>query len=561
MGARTLLLVDDQPDSLLACKALLSADLPGCQVIATTDPEEALGAARTAPIDVALVDVCMPTVSGIELCRRLRAQRGPAAPFPIVLVTAYDSDAALRASGLDAGAEDFLSKPIDRVELVAKVRVMLRIKAAEDELRRASAHLEDVVAQRTKALRESEQQMRQAEKMAAIGELAAGIAHNFNNLLTPILGNAEMLKSTEGLIAGQAAMMVDEIIQAGWRASDLVAQLLTFARKGRINRGPVDMQQMVREVTGLLRHTVDRRVDIRLDLRTESTSVIGDAPQLESALLNLGLNARDAMPDGGTLTFTLEPATLDESDDRHLRTQIKPGRYLHLAVADTGVGMNEQVQAHLFEPFFTTKALGIGTGLGLASVYGCVKGHEGGIEVQSAPGRGTTVHLYLPAAGVPQAVVAQTTQAPPAAPVGRVLVVDENTPVCALVGRVLEQQGYAVTTCASVSEAVAEYARRAREIDLVVLDFAMPRMDGLEAMRRIKAVNPDAHVLMTALHDSQEAVSQAFSEGAIGVLSMPLEIDRLVETIARYVRLSEPSGAPPAPLVAALSAGGREPQG
>ena len=144
---------------------------------------------------------------------------------------------------------------------------------------------------------------------------------------------------------------------------------------------------------------------------------------------------------------------------------------------------------------------------------------------------------------------------------GRVLVVDENTPVCALVGRVLERQGYAVTICASASEAVAEYARRAPEVDLVVLDFEMPRMDGLEAIRRIKAVNPDAHVLLTALHDSQEAVSQAFNEGAIGVLSMPLEIDRLIETVARYVRPPEPSGAPPDHLVAALSAGGRETQG
>jgi len=559
MGAGTLLLVDDQPDNLLACKALLSADLPGCQVIATTDPEEALGAARATPIDMALVDVCMPTVSGIELCRRLKAQQG-AAPFPIVLVTAYESEAGLRASGLDAGAEDFLSKPIDRVELVAKVRVMLRIKAAEDELRRVNAHLEDVVTQRTQALRESEQQMRQAEKMAAIGELAAGIAHNFNNLLTPILGNAEMLKSAEGITADQAAV-VDEIIQAGLRASDLVHQLLAFARKGRLNGGPVDMHQVVREVTGLLRCTVDRRIDIRLNLRTESTRVIGDAPQLQSALLNLGLNARDAMPAGGNLTFTLEPATVDESDDRHRRTQIKPGRYLHLAVADTGVGMNEQVQAHLFEPFFTTKAPGIGTGLGLASVYGCIKGHEGGIEVQSAPGQGTTFHLYLPAAGAPEPAAAEAAKAPPAALVGRILVVDDGTPFCALVGRVLEQQGYAVITCASASEAVAEYARRAREVELVVLDFEMPRMDGLEAMRRIQAVNPDAHVLMTSLHDSLEAVSQAFNEGAIGVLSMPLEIDRLVETVARYVRLSEPSGAPSDPLVAALSAGGRETQG
>jgi DNA-binding NtrC family response regulator len=139
--------------------------------------------------------------------------------------------------------------------------------------------------------------------------------------------------------------------------------------------------------------------------------------------------------------------------------------------------------------------------------------------------------------------------------------VDEDTPLCALVGRVLEQQGYAVTTCARASEAVAEYARRTRDVGLVVLDFEMPHMDGLEAMRRIRAVNPDARILMTSLHDSQEAVSQAFSEGAIGVLSMPLEIDRLVETIARYVRLSEPSGAPPDPRVAAPNAGGGETRG
>ena len=559
MGAGTLLLVDDQPENLLACKALLSADLPGCQVIATTDPEEALGAARATPIDVALVDVCMPTVSGIELCRRLKAQKGPTAPFPVVLVTAYDSDAALRASGLDAGADDFLTKPIDRLELIAKLRVMLRIKAAEDELRRLNAHLEDVVRQRTQALRASEQQMRQAEKMAAIGELAAGIAHNFNNLLTPILGNAEMLKSAKGITADQATM-IDEVVQAGWRASSLVDQLLAFARKGRLKRDPVDMHQVVREVAGLLRHTVDRRIDIRLDLRTETAGVIGDAPQLQSALLNLGLNARDAMPDGGNLTFTLEPATLDEPDDRHRRTEIKPGRYLHLAVSDTGVGMNEQVQAHLFEPFFTTKPPGKGTGLGLASVYGCVKGHGGGIEVHSEPGRGTTVHLYLPAADAPQAAAPQAAEAPPAVPVSRVLVVDENTPVCALVGRVLERRGYAVTTCASASEAVAEYARNAREVDLVVLDFEMPHMDGLEAMRRIKAVNPDARVLMTSLHDSQEAIGQAFSEGAIGVLSMPLEIDRLIDTVARYVRLAEPSGASPDHLVTAPSAGGRKTQ-
>jgi CheY-like chemotaxis protein len=223
--------------------------------------------------------------------------------------------------------------------------------------------------------------------------------------------------------------------------------------------------------------------------------------------------------------------------------------------------MNEQVQAHLFEPFFTTKAPGIGTGLGLASVFGCVKGHEGGIEVQSTPGRGTTVHLYLPEAGAPEPAAAEAAQAPPAAPVSRVLVVDEDTPLCALVGRVLEQQGYAVTTCASASEAVAEYARRAREIDLVVLDFEMPGMDGLEAMRRIKAVNPDARVLMTLLHDSQEVIGQAFSEGAIGILSMPLEIDRLTETVARYVRPSETSGARSDYLVAARGAGGGETQG
>ena len=661
MGAGTFLLVDDNSNNLFDLEQVLLSELPDAEIVRTTHPEEALAFAREKAVDVALVDVKMPEIDGIELCKRLKICEATPS-FPIVLVTAHETDPALRAAGLEAGADDFLSKPIDRVELAAKIRVMLRLKQDEDELRRLNAELEDLVAARTASFRESEErfrravldapipimicaedgevlqinrvwtevtgyslqdiptystwvqkayrlrsaleaveavrvpcvgqrsrqgervirtrsgeervwgfssstigrlpdgrrlvvsmatdmtdqcqvqegerrlaaQVRQAEKMVAIGELAAGIAHNINNHLAPIMGNAEMLQASPQITREQVEML-DDIMGASRRAADLIEQLLAFARKGRFQSGPVDMHQIVRAATGLPRLATGVPIDVTLDLCAEESDLAGDPSQLQNAVLNLILNACEAMPQGGELTISTDCVNLDEKACRRRPYAVKPGRYLRVSVADTGVGMDEKTKVRAFEPFFTTKEADKGTGLGLASVYGCVKSHGGIVEVDSAPGHGTTFDLFFPL--VPAAEAAPASAGP-----GRILCLDNETPLLHLTAKVLERLGYPVTSVSTAEEAI-EYCRRHQpDVDLVVLDFETPGASGLEILHQLKAINPEVHILMTALNGADRLAGVALSEGTIGVLSMPLEIQRLAETVAEYVRPTPGTG-------------------
>jgi len=275
-----------------------------------------------------------------------------------------------------------------------------------------------------------------------------------------------------------------------------------------------------------------------LDLRAEESDLAGDPSQLQNAVLNLILNACDAMPQGGELTISTDCVTLDEEACRRRPYAVKPGRYLRVSVADTGVGMSEETKARIFEPFFTTKDPGKAKGLGLASVYGCVKSHGGIIEVDSTPGHGTTFDLYFPLAPAAVAAPAPAGRHPGEAGPSRILCLDNKTPLLHLTAHVLEGLGYTVTSVSTAEEAIEHYRRHQQDIDLVVLDFEMPGASGLEVLHQLKALNPEVRVLMTALNGADRVAGEAFSEGAVGVLSMPLEIQRLAETVAEYVKLA-----------------------
>jgi PAS domain S-box-containing protein len=241
---------------------------------------------------------------------------------------------------------------------------------------------------------ELEEAYRQAQKMEAIGTLAGGIAHDFNNLLTGIYGYADILRSQVGDNAG-AHESIDVIEKAATRAKDLTSQLLGFARKGGMEQVIVDLNESVLEVIALLARTINSNITIQRQLSTRKPTVLGDSGQLAHLLLNLGINARDAMPDGGTLTFTV---TIDELDEQFCRghADLQPGTYCEIRVTDTGIGMDKAKMARIFEPFYTDKARGKGTGLGLAMVYGIARSHGGIVTVESQPGRGTTFHVYIP---------------------------------------------------------------------------------------------------------------------------------------------------------------------
>ncbi|HUS92050.1 MAG TPA: PAS domain S-box protein [Phycisphaerae bacterium] len=382
-----------------------------------------------------------------------------------------------------------------------------------------------------------EEQLRHAQKMEAIGQLAGGVAHDFNNVLTAIQGNAELLKAD--LPAGaEPAGFVEEILKASRRAADLTRQLLAFARKGQLQTVPTDVHELIRDVAGILTHGIDRRIEVELDLRAESAGVLGDASQLQSALLNLGLNARDAMPEGGRLTFSTRQLALDEDYCRKHPFQIRPGPFIEAAVTDTGVGMDAEVRQRVFEPFFTTKKRGQGTGLGLASVYGCVKSHHGSIEVYSEPGAGTTFKVLLPLADAPEAEPGAS-PAPAEAPVrgsGHVLVVDDEEMVRSFAASALRGLGYTVSTCVDGAEAVSFYEDHHERIDLVVLDMIMPRLGGADTFRRLREIDPQAKVLLSSGFSHSGAADKLLRRGAVGFLHKPFRVEDLARAVAQHMR-------------------------
>jgi len=386
-----------------------------------------------------------------------------------------------------------------------------------------------------------EEQLRHAQKMEAVGELAGGIAHDFNNVLTAVQGNAELLRALLPAESEQAEF-AEEILKASHRAADLTRQLLAFARKGRFETAVVDVHELIREVATMLSHGIDRRIEVELDLAAENAGVLGDSSQLQSALLNLGLNARDAMPTGGTLTYSTRCLWMDEAHCRLEPYEIVPGEYIEIAVADTGVGMDRDLQQRVFEPFFTTKDRGKGTGLGLAGVYGCAKSHRGGIRVYSEPGMGSTFRLLLPlatgrdggaaASARPQAGVVRGT--------GHLLLVDDEEMVRTFAASALRSLGYVVSTCTDGAEAVAFFQRNREEIDLVILDLIMPRLSGADAFARMREIDPEVKVLVSSGFNRNGTADALVAQGALGFLHKPFRIDELSQAVARHVARQEP---------------------
>jgi len=368
-----------------------------------------------------------------------------------------------------------------------------------------------------------EQELLQAQKMDAIGHLAGGVAHDFNNMLAGIVGNAELLQLK---VYGQKELegYLDNILKASGHAAHLTKQLLAFARKGQYQQVPVNVHKVIAETLGILGNTIDRRISIEQHLRANPAVILGDPSQLENALMNLGINARDAMPEGGKLIFSADLINLDEEYIRRHNYKIEPGPYIQISVDDTGSGMSGEVKRHLFEPFFTTKEKGLGTGLGLAGVYGCVKNHGGSIEVYSELGRGTSVKLYLPLyGGLPagQQDFGQPQALPDLAGTGSILIVDDEEMIRSIAAQILKIAGYQVQTCADGQEAVELYSRQHQNIDLVIMDMVMPRLDGREAFAQMRKINPKVKVLLSSGFSEDGDAQAILQDGALGFIQKP----------------------------------------
>jgi PAS domain S-box-containing protein len=380
-----------------------------------------------------------------------------------------------------------------------------------------------------------EEQLRQVQKMEAVGQLAGGVAHDFNNLLTAVLGNLSLLRS--GLPAGQPARaLVETAEKAAWRAADLTRQLLGFSRRTVLRTEPTSANQTVEEVVGLVGRTIDPRIRLEVSAAPDLWLVQADPAQLSQVLMNLCLNARDALlpllEDGpeGACAVALETANVALGEgDVHEHPQGRAGEFVRLRVRDTGTGIAPDVLPRIFEPFFTTKGPGKGSGLGLAMVFGIVQQHQGWVECHSEVGRGTCLDIYLPRYAGP-VEAAQPAEAPPALAEGNetVLVVDDEPLLRGLARAILEGQGYKVLLAGDGVEAVETY-RRERS-DLVVLDLTMPRLSGREALRHLRAIDPEVRVLFASGYTA-EHLRPEDHEQTLGFVKKPYRPEDLAYAV------------------------------
>ena len=409
-------------------------------------------------------------------------------------------------------------------------RVHLIIASAYDITERKRAEM---------ALKHSELQLRQSQKMEAVGRLAGGVAHDFNNLLTAINGYSELLeKSLEEKHPLQET--VHEIRRAGERAATLTRQLLTFSRRQLPSNRLLDLNEVVADIRQMLGRLIGEDIHLRT-VMDASARIHADPGQMEQLLLNLALNARDAMPTGGTLSIRTSTVFLEEGETGALFAVV-PGRYVKLTVSDSGIGMDEEVKAHLFEPFFTTKPVGQGTGLGLSTVYGIVKAAGGNLSVASELGRGTTFYIYLPVVEPQRAVVEEPgtdqipihTQSEP----GRetILLVEDEDMVRRLIGQVLLNHGYRVIEAESGTEALEAVARHQGHIDLLLTDVVMAGMSGRELSEKLIALLPDLKVLyMSGYTDDAILRHGVFNKGT-AFLGKPFSPGVLVRKLNEVLR-------------------------
>jgi signal transduction histidine kinase/CheY-like chemotaxis protein len=373
--------------------------------------------------------------------------------------------------------------------------------------------------------RRNEDVLRQSQKMEAVGQLTGGIAHDFNNLLTAIVGNLDMIR-TRAVGQERIQRMATNALEAARRGAKLTSQLLAFSRTQRMQLQPVDLQQLLTGMNSLLAQSVGPTIEVRIALAADARTVLTDPNQLELAILNLAVNARDAMPDGGSLTFASTIAVGPTMSSLANKPCVK------LSITDTGAGMSEEVRTRATEPFFTTKPVGQGTGLGLSQVYGIVRESGGALDIVSSVNAGTTVHLYLAPVmnaattlqPLPQNETAIHGRAPSEA---AILVCDDDRQVRSFLVYSLQQAGYRVTETATGEAALN--ALRAASFDLLVLDFAMPHMNGAEVARCVHAVRPATRILMVSGYSDSAAIDAVMKN--VQLLRKPFDVTELLAAV------------------------------
>lgn len=539
-----ILAVDDDSNNL----AVVRDSLTGFNytVLVAEDGESAVSRADYARPDLILLDIMMPGMDGYETCRLLKLQESTR-DIPVIFMSAL-AGAGHKVLGLETGAVDYVTKPFQQDELLARVRVHLNIGDLNRRLKEANELLEARVEARTMDLvnanrvleneiverQAAQEQLRQSQRMEAIGTLAGGVAHDFNNILTAIMGFGSILRAKlEGDV--MLAHFADNILIAAEKAAKLTHSLLAFSRKQIIETKPEEVNEIVRTIDRILFRVIGDDIELRCSFAPEELVIMGDGIQIEQVLMNLAVNGRDAMPNGGVLSLRTERVELIEELPA---VSLTPGSYARITVSDTGCGIGEDIRQRIFEPFFTTKDAGKGTGLGLSIVYGIIKQHGGEVTVESEVGKGTSFRIYLPLVTSLYSHLESGPVAPVIGGAETILLAEDNDGVRSFMVQALEDYGYQVIEALNGEDAVAKYRANRDRIQLVILDVVMPRMNGREVYDVVRREGGQTRVLFCSGY-TDDIIEQKgiVQEEGVGFLHKPVTVQVLLAKVREELDL------------------------
>ncbi len=520
---RLLHLEDDPVDAELISTTLIESGIL-CQSQLVDTRQAFVAALKEGRMDLILADYSIPGFDGMTALI-LAHQHCPDVPFLFVSATIGEE---LAIDAMHQGATDYVLK--QRLgRLVPSVQRALRELDDRAERKRAE-----------EALRQSEKQFRQSQKMEAVGRLAGGIAHDFNNLLTIIMGYSQVLLmelGSEHPLRGK----IEETLKAGEKAASLIRQLLTFSSKQSTDPKILSLNTAVTSLENMLRRLIGEDVQFVIKLDPKNGRLRADQTQLEQVLVNLIVNARDAMPKGGTITIETAQVELTRSPVYHI-APLQPGSYVRLAVSDTGCGMDIKTQSHIFEPFFTTKGEGKGTGLGLSTVYGIVTQCGGAIDVTSRVGHGTRFDLYFPS--VESDILTMT----PTQPSGRpqrgtemILLAEDEPSVRTLVRDELRKLGYKVVEAKNGVEACLLATQQAESFQLLLTDVVMPVMGGRELAQHLSVINPELRTLFMSGYMDDVGIMAGQEAGTTSFLQKPFTPEMLASSVRNLLDARTPS--------------------
>lgn len=551
---QSILIADDIAENLYFLEVLLKGN--GFEVRSALNGAEALESARRDPPDLILTDILMPVMDGYTLCREWRAD-DRLKRIPFVFYTATYTGQKDEALALSLGADRFAIKPLEPDVLMGMIREVLAGSRKDEptasadlpekdgellkeynealfrKLEKKMSDLEQVNRELQQTILEQqrlEEQLRQTQKMEAIGRFSTGIAHDFNNILTVIIGFGDMMRRK---MAGDDPQRdkIDQILAAADRAANLTRSLLTFSRKQEMKLQSLNLNDCIRNVDIFLRRIIGEDVKLVTTLCKEDISIVADRGHIEQVLMNLATNARDAMPDGGILSIGTEIIEIDDEFIR-LRGYGTPGRYAVLTVADNGVGMDESTRQQIFEPFFTTKDAGRGTGLGLSIIYGIVDQHKGHISVYSEPGQGTTFRMLLPLmTGEVPSSDESVCHEPLRGGHETILVVDDEAAIRHYLGLFLTGLGYTVLFAQDGRAAIDVFREKSQNVDLVLMDLIMPNVNGSEAAIEIRRIRSDTKIVFTSGYPRDIIQDRKLIEDSMQLIMKPLTPTDLAETL------------------------------